>query len=108
MPVRAMPTLSAKPRKPGVILVSKLVFFSSSDRGDDNVVNHSNINTHAQMPSFIIIKMLGFTLTVAVFIDATIVRIVIGPALLQLAGDWNWWPLGLAGSKGVSESESIR
>ena len=60
------------------------------------------------MGSFIIIKMLGFTLTVAVFIDATIVRIVIGPALLQLAGDWNWWPLGLAGSKGVSESESIR
>jgi len=44
---------------------------------------------------FLVIKMLGFTLAVAVFIDATIVRIVIGPALLRLAGDWNWWPGGL-------------
>jgi putative drug exporter of the RND superfamily len=40
--------------------------------------------------------MLGFTLAVAVFIDATIVRIVIGPALLRVAGDWNWWPGGLS------------
>jgi putative drug exporter of the RND superfamily len=45
---------------------------------------------------FLVIKMLGFTLAVAVFIDATIVRIVIGPALLRLAGDWNWWPGGLS------------
>jgi RND superfamily putative drug exporter len=58
------------------------------------------------MGNFIIIKMLGFTLTVAVLIDATLVRMVIGPALLQLAGDWNWWPLGLTGSEGVPESEA--
>jgi len=45
--------------------------------------------------SFLVIKMLGFTLAIAVFIDATIVRIVIGPALLRVAGDWNWWPGGL-------------
>jgi putative drug exporter of the RND superfamily len=44
---------------------------------------------------FLVIKMLGFTLAVAVFIDATLVRIVIGPALLRVAGDWNWWPGGL-------------
>jgi len=30
-----------------------------------------------------------------VLIDATLVRIVIGPALLRIAGDWNWWPGGL-------------
>jgi len=46
--------------------------------------------------NFLVIKMLGFTLAVAVFIDATLVRIVIGPALLRVAGDWNWWPGGLA------------
>ncbi len=46
--------------------------------------------------NFLVIKMLGFTLAMAVFIDATIVRIVIGPALLRVAGDWNWWPGGLA------------
>ena len=46
--------------------------------------------------NFLVVKMIGFTLAVAVFIDATLVRIVIGPALLRLAGDWNWWPGGLA------------
>ena len=45
---------------------------------------------------FLVIKMLGFTLAVAVIIDATLVRVVIGPALLRLAGDLNWWPRGLA------------
>ncbi len=40
----------------------------------------------------LLIQMLGFALAVAVLIDATIVRMAIGPALLQLAGRWNWWP----------------
>ena len=40
----------------------------------------------------LLIQMLGFALAVAVFLDATIVRMAIGPALLQLAGRWNWWP----------------
>jgi RND superfamily putative drug exporter len=26
-----------------------------------------------------------------VFIDATIVRIVLVPATMRLLGDWNWW-----------------
>jgi RND superfamily putative drug exporter len=46
--------------------------------------------------NFLVVKMIGFTLAVAVLIDATLVRIVIGPALLCIAGDWNWWPGGLA------------
>jgi RND superfamily putative drug exporter len=46
--------------------------------------------------TFLVVKMIGFTLAVAVLIDATLVRIVIGPALLRLAGDWNWWPAGLS------------
>ena len=57
---------------------------------------------------FLVIKMVGFTLAIAVLIDATIVRMIIGPALLQLAGDWNWWPLGLTGSKPLSELESTQ
>jgi putative drug exporter of the RND superfamily len=48
--------------------------------------------------SFLVVKMIGFTLAVAVLIDATLVRIVIGPALLRIAGDWNWWPGGLRNS----------
>jgi putative drug exporter of the RND superfamily len=51
--------------------------------------------------SFLVVKMLGFTLAVAVLIDATLVRIVIGPALLRVAGDWNWWPGGLATTRGA-------
>jgi putative drug exporter of the RND superfamily len=57
---------------------------------------------------FPVIKMFGFTLAVAVWIDATLVRIVIGPALLSLAGDWNWWPWGLAGANVTAAQERIR
>jgi RND superfamily putative drug exporter len=57
--------------------------------------------------SFLVVQMLGFTLAVAVFIDATVVRMVVGPALLQLAGDWNWWPFGLHGAPAASEKELI-
>jgi RND superfamily putative drug exporter len=49
--------------------------------------------------NFLVVKMLGFTLAVAVLIDATLVRIVIGPALLRVAGDWNWWPGGLTAAR---------
>jgi putative drug exporter of the RND superfamily len=49
--------------------------------------------------NFLVVKMLGFTLAVAVLIDSTLVRMVIGPALLRIAGDWNWWPGGLADTR---------
>jgi putative drug exporter of the RND superfamily len=51
---------------------------------------------------FLVVKMIGFTLAIAVLIDATLVRIVIGPALLRLAGDWNWWPGGLTPTRTAS------
>jgi RND superfamily putative drug exporter len=54
---------------------------------------------------FLVVQMLGFTLAVAVFIDATVVRMIVGPALLKLAGDWNWWPFGLYGAAATSEKE---
>lgn len=54
--------------------------------------------------NFLVVKMIGFTLAVAVLIDATLVRIVIGPALLRIAGDWNWWPGGLATRKAPSSA----
>jgi putative drug exporter of the RND superfamily len=44
------------------------------------------------LQDFLLMKMLGFTLAVTVLIDATLVRMAIGPALLRLAGRWNWWP----------------
>jgi RND superfamily putative drug exporter len=53
---------------------------------------------------FLVVKMIGFTLAIAVLIDATLVRIIIGPALLRVAGDWNWWPGGLG--KTVRQTET--
>jgi RND superfamily putative drug exporter len=37
------------------------------------------------------IKIFGLGLAVAVFIDATVVRIVLVPATMELLGDRNWW-----------------
>ncbi len=37
------------------------------------------------------VKMFGLGLAVAVFIDATVVRLVLVPATMELLGDANWW-----------------
>ncbi len=39
----------------------------------------------------ILIKTLGLGLCVAIFLDATLVRMVLVPAVMTLAGRWNWW-----------------
>ena len=36
-------------------------------------------------------KSIGLGLAVAVALDATLVRLVLVPAFLKLAGRWNWW-----------------
>jgi hypothetical protein len=42
--------------------------------------------------SVIITKAIGLGLAVAVFVDATIIRILLVPATMRVLGDWNWWP----------------
>jgi uncharacterized membrane protein YdfJ with MMPL/SSD domain len=37
------------------------------------------------------VKEIGIGLAVAVFLDATLVRLVLVPATMELLGDWNWW-----------------
>ena len=37
-------------------------------------------------------QFVGFGLAVAVLLDATVIRMVLVPAIMHLAGDWNWWP----------------
>lgn len=39
----------------------------------------------------VITKALGLGIAVAIFIDATIVRALLVPALMKILGDWNWW-----------------
>ncbi len=38
-----------------------------------------------------VVKQMGLGLAVAVFIDATIVRLVLVPSTMELLGDRNWW-----------------
>jgi len=38
------------------------------------------------------VQLFGFGLAAAVFLDATLVRMVLVPAFMHIAGRWNWWP----------------
>jgi len=43
-----------------------------------------------------VLRVIGLGLAVAIFLDATLVRVIIMPAALQLTGRANWWfPRGL-------------
>lgn len=52
-------------------------------------------------------RMFGLGLTLAVFADATLVRMVLVPAFMHVMGRWNWWapkPLALLHDRfGISE-----
>lgn len=37
-------------------------------------------------------QLMGFALAVAVFLDATLIRMALVPAIMHVAGRWNWWP----------------
>jgi RND superfamily putative drug exporter len=37
------------------------------------------------------IKEIGLGLSVAIALDATIVRLVLVPATMEIMGRWNWW-----------------
>jgi len=39
----------------------------------------------------LVIKEMGVALTVAVAVDATLVRVLLVPATMTLLGEWNWW-----------------
>jgi RND superfamily putative drug exporter len=39
----------------------------------------------------VIFQQVGFGLAVAIILDATIIRMVLVPASMELLGDWNWY-----------------
>ncbi|MCP9949825.1 MMPL family transporter [Actinomadura madurae] len=45
------------------------------------------------------LKEFGLSLSVAIALDATLVRLVLVPALMRLFGDWNWWLPGRFGGR---------
>jgi RND superfamily putative drug exporter len=63
------------------------------------------------------IKMVGLGLATAIFVDATVVRMVLVPATMKLMGDANWWMPGwldrlvpsihIEGEAGLPEPEMV-
>lgn len=39
----------------------------------------------------VFLKVFGIGLATSIFLDATVVRMVLVPAVMQLLGDRNWW-----------------
>ncbi|TGB01907.1 MMPL family transporter [Halobacillus salinus] len=37
------------------------------------------------------VKQIGIGIAIAIFLDATIIRLLLVPSLMKLLGDWNWW-----------------
>ncbi len=42
----------------------------------------------------VLLQLIGFGLAVAVALDCTLVRALLVPAIMSLAGRANWWPAG--------------
>lgn len=79
------------------------------DEGNDNqtavargLADTGRIVTAASLIMFVVfaaavatrvlqLKEIGFALAVAILLDATLVRLMLVPALMRLFGKWNWW-----------------
>jgi RND superfamily putative drug exporter len=53
----------------------------------------------------ILTKAVGLGLAVAVFVDATIIRVLLVPATMRILGDWNWWPGGRKATFGTNAKQ---
>nr|BDT33054.1 MMPL family transporter [Myxococcus sp. MH1] len=49
------------------------------------------------LASVVVVKAMGLGMAIAVALDATLVRVLIVPAMMRLMGDWNWWAPGARG-----------
>jgi len=56
----------------------------------------------------ILTKAVGLGLAVAVFVDATIIRILLVPATMRILGDWNWWPGGRKATFGANPEKPVK
>jgi RND superfamily putative drug exporter len=60
------------------------------------------------LTGIVLTKAIGLGLAVAVFVDATIIRILLVPATMRILGDWNWWPGGRKVTFGARPKEPAR
>jgi RND superfamily putative drug exporter len=56
----------------------------------------------------VLTKAVGLGLAVAVFVDATIIRVLLVPATMRILGDWNWWPGGRRATFDPGSKQSTR
>ena len=52
----------------------------------------------------LVLKQMGFALSLAIFIDTFFMRIFLNPSIIVVAKRWNWWPKGL---KRLAKDQSI-
>ena len=43
------------------------------------------------LANVVVVKAIGLGLAIAVLVDVTLVRALVAPALMRIAGEWNWW-----------------
>ena len=60
------------------------------------------------LTGIVLTKAIGLGLAVAVFVDATIIRILLVPATMRILGDCNWWPGGRKVTFGAGPKEPSR
>jgi len=58
--------------------------------------------TTALLGADVSVKQIGLGMAVAVLIDATVVRMILVPAVMQLSGGANWWMPGRRAPHGIS------
>jgi RND superfamily putative drug exporter len=60
------------------------------------------IFTTALLGPDVSVKQIGLGMAIAVLVDATIIRMILVPAVMELCGDANWWMPGRRKSKATS------
>jgi RND superfamily putative drug exporter len=53
------------------------------------------------------IKLIGLGLSVAVLLDATVVRMLLVPATMELLGERNWWWPGRSAARRVADVHPV-
>ncbi|MGI8316441.1 MMPL family transporter [Halobacillus mangrovi] len=90
-----------------VFLISRIheFYLQNGDNTESTIqglANTSKIITSAALIMIVItgafaftgvvpVKQIGIGIAIAIFIDATIIRLLLVPSLMKLLGDWNWW-----------------
>ncbi|WP_421378601.1 MMPL family transporter [Bacillus salacetis] len=53
------------------------------------------------------VKQIGIGIAIAIFIDATIIRMLLVPSLMKLLGDWNWYMPFMKKNKNIRKNEDF-